>query len=585
IKNTLEQHQATLDWLVNNWTEEGASIIQDMMQSTADLRGYLGENNVLQEVSKWLVWDCCWQLQNLNSKVHHKLVKRLARRCQLSEPEQEVVAALNNSKVSSVILEDEADQADLDQVLQTLKGQWAYHQDLLTWYGEVAQRPYNWSPTDGRHLTHLNHLTGIPSASPEDIIQTWINIRSTVKRKAQQVTSDSNDDHQVTPTKERIQSVIRAVIQLLPKQDQPSLIQALAQDKIAKESLKDRSRPHVYYLLIKGQHIYLNVIFDRPVRPVAPKVSSMENICGNDRGIRKANVLAYGAPASTDFRCVHIHNSSIIAKKARQNQDLRYSQRQVSQTVPPGLEGDAYGKALAEAPAHIQKTAQKIQSVHAKKYLMNKNFVHELTVRTLDTIIWTNTTTMVLEYGLSEFQAPAGQGALSRALSQNLWGKYEEVLDYKLAYKTTHPVKIAKTSAAYSSQICSQQLGALVKEWQVKGSLPEVYQEGFRKALVCPECYPVSAPGSTKYDPRGEWFYCAGHTIGERQTSPKWTDRDENASHNLTYLYWIDTQKDAQKRKNNHQRINQLDPPTLSLEESTSRRRHPSRDIRSNLGK
>ncbi|MFX0065572.1 MAG: hypothetical protein ACFFC7_25655, partial [Candidatus Hermodarchaeota archaeon] len=86
------------------------------------------------------------------------------------------------------------------------------------------------------------------------------------------------------------------------------------------------------------------------------------------------------------------------------------------------------------------------------------------------------------------------------------------MLDYKLRYKTKHPVKIEKTSAAYSSQLCSQQFGALVKEWQIKGLPSKAYQEGFRKDHVCPECYPVSAPGSTRYDPRGEWFYCAGHT-------------------------------------------------------------------------
>ncbi|MFX0065729.1 MAG: hypothetical protein ACFFC7_26445 [Candidatus Hermodarchaeota archaeon] len=208
---------------------------------------------------------------------------------------------------------------------------------------------------------------------------------------------------------------------------------------------------------------------------------------------------------------------------------------------------------------------------------MNKTFVHELTARSIDTIVWTNTTTMVLEYGLSEFQAPAGQGALSRALSQNLWGKYEEMLDYKLRYKTNHPVKIEKTSAAYSSQLCSQHLGALVKEWQIKGLPPEAYQAGFRKAHVCPECYPVSTPGSTRYDPRGEWFYCAGHTMGEKQTLPKWTDRDDNASQNLAYLHWIDTQKDA-PTKTNYPITKQLDPPTLSLEESTSRRRHLNTD-------
>ncbi|MFX0090828.1 MAG: hypothetical protein ACFFBD_03615 [Candidatus Hodarchaeota archaeon] len=578
IKNALDQNWTTLNWLINNRTEEGASITQNLMQTAADPGVYLGENNFLQEVSKWLVWDCCWQLQELNAKVQHKLVKRLARRRQLSEPEQEVVAALNNSKVLYVTLEDEADQTDLDQILQMLKAQWAYHQDLLTWYGQVAQRPYKWSATDGRRLACFKHLNEISSPSTEDIIQTWVNIRSKTKRTNQKRTSGSSNDKPVTPTQEQIQALVRRMAQLLPQQDQPGLILALAQEKIDKRALKDHSRPHEYCLLIKGQHAYLHVVFDRPKRPEAPKISLVENVCGNDRGIRKANVLAYGVSASTAFRYVHIHNSSIIAKKARQNQDLRYSQQQVSKSIPPELEGEAYRKALLKVPTHIQKTAHKIQSVHAKKYRMNKTFVHELTARTLDTVIWTNTTTMVLEYGLSEFQAPAGQGTLSQALSQNLWGKYEEVLDYKLASKTDHPVKIVKTSAVYSSQICSQQLGVLIKEWEVKGLPPEVYQEGFRKALVCPECYPVSAPGSTRHDSRGEWFYCAGHTIGEKQTPPTWTDRDENASQNLTYLHWLDIQKDAQNITNNHQITKQLDPPTLSLEESTSRRRHSDTD-------
>ncbi|MFX0065573.1 MAG: hypothetical protein ACFFC7_25660, partial [Candidatus Hermodarchaeota archaeon] len=63
-----------------------------------------------------------------------------------------------------------------------------------------------------------------------------------------------------------------------------------------------------------------------------------------------------------------------------------------------------------------------------------------------------------------------------------------------------------------------------------------------------------------------------------KQTPPKWTDRDDNASQNLTYLHWIDTQKDAQTIRNNYPITKQLDPPTLSLEESTPRRRHSNTD-------
>ncbi|MFX1251287.1 MAG: hypothetical protein ACFFCZ_06740 [Promethearchaeota archaeon] len=578
IKNILEQHQATIDWVSTNWPEAWASIIQDMVQPATNKRVYLGGKAFLQEVSKWLVWDCCWQLQELNTKVQQTLVKRLARRRQLSKTEQEVITALNNSNVSYVALEDVEDQIDLEQVLETLKDQWAYHQELLTWYGQVTKRLYQWSATDGRKRQYLRHLNEMSSSSMDGIIQTWVNMRSTTKRKNQKCTSDPTTDQTGTPTKAQVQALVRAMGQLLPQQDQPGHIQALVQAKIDKRALKGQPRPHEYHLVMKRQHVYLNVVFDRPIRPKTPKTASAEKICGNDRGIRKANVLAYGKPASTDFRYVHLHNNSIITKKTRQNQDLRYSQRKLSKIIPRGLEGEEYTKALEEASSHLQKTAQKVQSIHAKKYQMNKTFVHELTARSIDTIIWTNTTTMVLEYGLSEFQAPAGQGALSRALSQNLWGKYEEMLDYKLRYKTDHPVKIAKTSAAYSSQLCSQLLGALAQEWQRNGLPPAAYQEGFRKAHVCPDCYPVSAPGSTRYDPRGEWFYCAGHTLGEKQTSPKWTDRDDNASQNLTYLYWIDVQKDAQNIKNNYPITKQLDPPTLSLEESTSRRRHSDRD-------
>ncbi|MFX0091205.1 MAG: hypothetical protein ACFFBD_05530 [Candidatus Hodarchaeota archaeon] len=578
IKNRVEQHQATFDWLRTNWTEEWASIIQELGQPATNKRVYLGGKEFLQEVSKWLVWDCCWQLQELNARVQHRLGKRLAKRRQLSKTEQEALTSLNKLQVSCVRIEDDDDQIDLNQVLETLKDQWSYHQDLLNWYRQVTKRPYKWSATDERQLQYLKHMSEMSTASTDNIILTWVNMRSSTKRKKTQGTLDPTSKHQETPTKEQLQALVRGMAQLLPNQAQPGLIQALAQEKIIKRTLKDQPRPHEYHLLMKGQHIYLNVVVDSPIASEALKPTTTEKICGNDRGIRKANVLAYGETASTDFKYVHIHNNTISAKKARQNQDLKYSQQQMSQVIPRGLEGEEYTRALEEAPTHIQKTAQKVQSVHAKKYRMNKTYVHELTARSLDTMVWTNTTTMVLEFGLSEFQAPAGQGTLSRALSQNLWGKYEELLDYKIRYKTDHPVKIAKTAAAYSSQICSHYLGALIKEWQNTGLPPQAFQEGFRKDHVCPGCYPVSAPGSTNYDPRGEWFYCAGHIIGEEQSPPTWTDRDDNASQNLTYLYWIDTQKDAQKRKNNHQRINKLDPPTLSLEESTSRRRHSDTD-------
>lgn len=484
IRDLIRKLQQTTDLIKILGTKEISDTVWQNWKQDGQGETWAGPNEIVNEVSKVLNKAITERINQLTNKITQQ------------EDQEE--------------LEDQ--EFSVFEAWKTLekigKNSTNTHQEKVpqTW-----KKHPKWTKTDTDHRNIIQDLIIHNQLTWDKLLLTWIDLRTTKTQKNKQP-----KDHE--PTTQEITALLTTLTELLlllPKEGLTEQIRA---------QTKRQKRFKGYRLREEGHHMYLDSIFTIPTWK--GKQKGKQTVTAGDRGIRTPVFLTNKTPGHP--KALGLKNEPVRQKQQRQNEDLRYTQRNVSKTIPPGLEGEAYKKALAEAPTHIQKTAQKIQSVHAKKYRMNQTYMLEMAARTSEFTLWTETGEYLLEY--LDYQAPAGLGSLSQALSSNMWGSYLSKTQFHF-YKTNQQIHISYIPPQYSSQICNRYLALQVPTLKTtRPPKPIKVSE-----LVTETCYPVARPGSKIRDNTGEWFYCAGHD----SQLEKWINRDQNASANFPELQWI----------------------------------------------